>query len=425
MAKRKKKQSKASAVTTPPPINSIADFDRAAARASAYLARPLNLKEIRLPAGQIKGINLGWWSNGAQININPSSWLSTHPDGVRLVGAGAARTVVRWAPGNGNALSVIRHNGVVQLEGVTLVSGTNAAVQFGEQNLDGDRRTDGSLIYGTQRITCPKFALRLYDSHVLAPPPSELGGIRAKWGLFSYQSDEHVRDVVIDLTEALEHDYRHGAAFRGRAWQRVRVLGAGSECIKERPDASETAWAGPNVWTILQHVVAKQWGQPHGNYSRGGGVVLQNAGTHVLIEDSALIGRDAHSGCVMISAEGNAYDMDTGRLGNGFAHGFIVIRRCGLTGSQTAGFWNNEVVSVYRNAGTHQASKGFILEHSAAYGQNSILKLASAPAGTVFVRESNRPEDRQRAESIGINTTYETTIPTSARLVPVSEGYSR
>lgn len=406
-------------------ISTIAQFNVQAKRAETYLARKLNLKEIRLPAGDCGSINIGWGNNGAAIKLDPNVWLSEGYDGVHLIGD--QKTSLRCTSWDGITLAVKRHNGVVQVSGVDWYGGTRCLTQFGEQNFDGDRRPDGSLIQGTQRVTCPKFMLRVYESKLLVPPPSALGGKRGFWGLFSYQADSHLRDVEGDATEALEHfAYEHGNAYRGTYWQRVKIRGAAGENDKNRSDASETAWAGSNLWTIRKNCELSQWGQPWGNWREGGGIIRQNSGHHGLVEDTVLRGRDGHSKCLMLSSEGNSYDMETGKLNRGFGNGAWVVRRSGLTGANSSGFWNNTLVNVYRNGGTAAlAAQGFIFEDSGAYGLNSQLSLNSTPAGTVFVQRCNTPAIKQSAERLGIDTSAQAVVPTSQRLVPVSEGYSR
>lgn len=390
------------------------------------MSRKLNLYELRLPAGDVGSINIGWGNNGAQIKLQPESWLPSGFDGIRIIGHKDG-TSLRCTSWDGVTLAVRRHNGVVQVENVQGYAGVRAFAQFGEQNFDGDRRADGSLIQGTQRVTCPKFMLRVYESRLFVPPPAALGGVRGMWLLFGYQQDGHLRDVVLDAREAKQHiEYLHGNALKGTFWERVKALGAGSEIKKNRSDASETAWAGSEVWQVLKNCELREFGQPHGDYNEGGAIVMQNSASHGLVEDCVLRGRDQHAGCVMLSSEGNSYDIMTGKLNRGHGNGAWVVRRSGLYGSNVGGFWNNELVNVYTGKGTTaKAVQGFLMGESGCYGQNSQLSLSGVPAGTCFIEDSNTEAIKARARALGFDTTYQTVIPTSQRLVPVSEGYAR
>jgi hypothetical protein len=401
-------------------------FRRQSIAAAAYLSRPLRLKEIPLPEGDVGSINIGRPNNGAQIRLDPDACLAEGYDGFRLVGKGIGRTQLRCTSWDGVTVAVRRFNGVVQLEGLSYFAGKSRAIDFGEQNFDGQRRADGSLILGTQRITCPKFQLRLYEVAGAVPDPAELGGVRATWLNMLYNADEHYRDTTLDATQAMQHiRYRHGPAYRGSLVERGTFVGSAGEEWKDRGDITETAWAGPNVWTLIKRCAFQLWGMPHGDYSTGAAIVQQNGCSHGLVEDTVFRGRDQHPGCIMLSANSDSYDMETGQVDKGFGNGVWVVRRCGLTGANEAGFWNNQIVNVYRHSGPPMAAMGFSLEDSGAYGKNSALGLNAMPRGSVFVVRCNTPTLKAIAEGQGFNTQHETVIPTSTRLVPVSEGYRK
>ncbi len=388
-----------------------ATFELQSKRAAAYLARPLNLKEIRLPAGVCGSIKIGRANNnGSAIHIDPQLALAEGYAGIRLIGDG--QTTLQCTSWDGVTLNVDRFPGVVQLEGVEWYPGFRCAMAFGGQVFDG-------------RVE-PKFQFRLLNSRVIAPEPAHLGGKRAMWLLFGYNYDEYLENVELDATQAIEHSrYRHGSAFRGSLWVNVKVRGSAGEELKDRPDATETAWHGDKAWTIVKRCQFGQWGQPWGNWQQGGGIILQNANTHVLVEDSLFRGRLGHPKCLHISSNGGAYDMTTGQVDRGYGAGYVGIRRCAFTG-ESDGFWQNELINVYRNSGgPPNAAMGVVIDGCAFYGRNTIVRVGNVPAGQTFVRNCNTADLEAMAERWGIDTTHETVIPTATRLVKVSEGYTR
>lgn len=390
-----------------PNLSDPAIFNRQAALAAKYLKRPLKMKEIRLPAGDLGSVAIDWPNNGARMRLASAEWLSQGFDGVRLIGDG--QQYMRCTSWDGNTFAVGRHAGVVQLEGVHLWAGTNTAYFIGMQNFTG-------------RVE-PKFQFRFLQSRMSATPPEEQGGVRSKFVGFGNNYDEWLADVVIDAVQAKQHGrYRHGSASRGDLWESVRCEASG-ECKKDRPEANETAWPGSNVWSITRNCALENWGQEWGDWTEGAGLVYQNAGCNVLVEDTLLRGRLGHLKCLHLAANANSYDIDTGRVGVGYGNGFVVVRRCGMTGA-AEGFWNNSMVNVYRDAGaSHMAAKGIIIEDSALYGKNSIVSANAVPSHRFLVQRCNTPEARAQATHLGIDTRVETTIPTASRLVPVSAGY--
>jgi hypothetical protein len=391
-------------------------FTKGADAAAKYLARPLNLYEIRLPAGDVGSINIAFFRNGASMQLDPQAWLSQGYDGVRLIGAGVDRTVIRCNAWDGRTIAVGRHPGVVQLEGVTLYAGNTSATQIGEQNFTGQ--------------TVPAFGFRFYESKAIVPEPGSLG--RSKWLLFGYQSDVHLRDVELDAYHALEHaSYWHGHAKRGLLWERVTMRASGAEGCKIRSDATETAWAGPNAWTIVRGSSFRNWHQPWS--SRGGAaIVLQGAATHVLIEGSTFWGGGAaghiesqmRSKAIMISSEADSFDQATGARGTGFGNGFVSIRRCALRGYSDYD-WHNTIIRCAPNSGTQKAARGLLIDQCGVWGKNMIVQTGGMPERTTLIQRCNSPAVRSYCDAIGMDTTHEATFPTAARRVLLSEGIVR
>lgn len=132
-----------------------------------------NLFTVELPAGDVPGLDLDWLQHDGSPRYDPQSWLARGYDGVRFVGKGVDVTHMRSTRWGGITVAVRRHNGIVQLENMTVHAGFDRGTAFGEQNFDGDRDAQGKLLEGTQRITAPKFELRLVNvKGVVDPPPS-------------------------------------------------------------------------------------------------------------------------------------------------------------------------------------------------------------------------------------------------------------
>lgn len=400
------------------PITNAENFDRQATRAAAMLSRKANLLEIPLAAGDFPGFAIDVPNGTGLPLLRSSDWIGKKDpagrpyEGVRIVGQGMDRTHLR---GNfyGWTLDVAQHAGIVQLENLTLHgwSSWGAATLFGSENTYA-------------RKLEPKFMKRLIGCRVLVDPPKD--GVRGKWGLFANQADEYLKDCILNSIEAREHaDYQHGVAQWGSFWDNVLVEGSGAENDKNRPDARETVWAGRNVWLIRKNCVCQNWYQIHSNWG-GGGTISQNMAANVLIEDGTYLGgrplgtipANLRSHAIMLSSEGNAYDILTGAVGSGFGHGLVALRRVDAFGHSDFP-WQNELVSIYSNGGGKPA-RAVLIEDCGLYGKGVIVKLSGIPNGQTLVRGCNSPLVRERASRKGIDTSVEATLnglPVSAGLV--------
>lgn len=377
-----------------------------------------NLFEIQLPEGDVGSINIDWWDNGAPI-LHASQWLDQGFDGVRFRGAGVGRTHLRCTSWDGNTVVVRRHDGIVEFTGLTLHSGYEKGVQFGEQNLS--------------RTIKPKFALRLINVHAVVEP-RQADKPRTKWLLFGYQSDVYLRDVVLDAKEAREHaSYWHGFARQGLLWDHVAVIASGAEGCKVRSDASETAWAGSNQWIILRDCSISNWYQTWSDRG-GGGVVLQGTGAHLLMERCVVRGGGPlgdlsgaqRSKCVMVTAEGNSYDQQTGAVDKpgGAGNGWIILRQCALEGGPGPDWWS-PIARVGRQGGPTYGARGVLVEGCGVWGDHMSFQLDNLPAGKTVIRGCNTSELAAWARDHGMDPTHEAAVLTSSRPVPLSEGLQR
>jgi len=398
------------------PLTTPKNFDAQAARARAYLSRPLNLKEILLPEGDVGGFSVNYTGSTGLTALKSSDWVGF--DGVRIIGRGIDRTHMRpnWF---GWTLFAEQFKGVVQLEELTIHTNSTwgAATSFGLQN--------------TAKKLTPGFQLNMVNVKAMVDEPAPGAG-RGKWLLFGYQYDEYLKHCILDATQAREHaDYQHGSAGRGSIWENVEVWGSGAQGKKSRPDNTETAYAGRDNWLIQKDCVYKNWYQPWSD--RGGAaLVLESGAANVLLErlkfyggaTNGAIQANARSHAIMISAEANGYDILTGRVGQGFGNGLIKIKECAAVGFSDVP-WNNELISIYSNVPGMQSARGVLIEDCGLWGAGLQVKLDHIPTGQTIVQGCNTDKLREACARFGMNVSVEASINLPGRTIPVSEGIVR
>lgn len=369
------------------------------------------LKEIRLPAGDLKGLNIGWFRDGSELVLDWHSWIDQGFEGVRIIGAGVDRTVIRADMYDGNAVCIGRHPGIVQLENLIVVAGFSMGIQCGEQNL--------------QKELVPKFQIRLIGVKGYVPPPIP-GFQRTKWWCLVYQADVLIEDVTVDGTLLSEHDfYFHGFAKYGLDVRRLKCLGSGAQNLKVRSSADETAYAGPLTKIKIRQSQFQRAGQTWSD--RGDGlIVIEGGASAIEIEDClfrASSPNNPHAHAIMVSSEANSYAWGTGAVGGtGPGNGPVTIRRVAVNGWKPDA-WGNELIRCGRNGGTQQSAAGFLLEESGVYGRNMLAQLGSIPKGKTVIRGCNTPAIREQCLQIGgIDVEHEAHYPSPTRLIPLSEG---
>ena len=393
--------------------------------AKALTAATPKLKVIDLPAGDVGSISIGWGNDGTQTKYDQKTWLSEGYEGVLFKGAGIDKTHVRCT-GWGATIGVTRHDGIVQFEDMTIHAGHNAALTLGEQN--------------TAKTVSPKFRANLTRVKFVADPPKVIPhptdpnlttrDSRTKWLLFGYQVDVVATDCVFVGKEAREHDvYLHGFASKGALFQRCDFQSAGAECLKFRPDITETAYI-PGTWIIVQGCKFKDWFQDWSD--RGGAaIVLQNANSNVLIEASVfkpgketerhLVKWNNLSHCIEIASEANGYTSEEG--GQKFGNEHVWIRSCAISGRSDVAH-QNTVLRVSKNSG-ELAAKSVTIEASGIYGKGTFVQVTNVPTGKTVIRGCNTPGIALLLKRIGIDVSAQSQFPTASRLVPISEGISR
>jgi hypothetical protein len=375
---------------------------------------PERLFDVILPAGDVPGFDIDIPFGTGQRKFWSGDWLSKGYDGVRFIGAGVQHTHVYAAGHNGISILVDRHPGIVQLENLTLHAGYAKGVHFGIAN--------------RSVRPPPRFKLRMVGCHGIVPPPA-VGQGRTKWLLFGYNSDVELIDCELDATHASEHaSYWHGFAKRGLLWERVKVIGSGAEGCKVRSDVAETAWVGKGVRVVVRNSEFKNWYQTWSD--RGGAAIVMQGGAADIVVESCLfwgggslgsLPASSRSKCIMVSSEGDSYDILTGRVGVGFGNGFVVVKNSAMRGGPGQENYTT-ILRVGQNGGTQQAARGVLVENCGIWGQRMSLQFEKVPAGKIKVVGCNTPEIRSRSEALGMDTTHEAGIPTSSRVIPVSEG---
>ena len=371
------------------------------------------LYDIRLPAGIVPGFSIDFQGDHLQ-RLRSSDWLSQGFDGVRFIGAGRGLThLVAGGGYHDSTLFVGPHNGVVQLESLTVHPAQRKAVHMGLSNAPHH----------------PKFALWARDIALVAEAPTSPDAARAVWGFFGYQCDWNFEDCVFDGVQLNEHDgYGHNWASRGKRFIRCRWEGSGAEGDKSTQRAWEGAYT-PNAQLYYADCSFKSWYQPH-SWRGGTAICNQGAGADLVVERSVFWGgRDSsHSRCLMVDDGGantvDHYGLD-GTPGGYPPNGWVIVRECGFTGQGTLGSSSPFLRVGNLSTINKPTAKGLFMENCGAYGQHLQFPIPKVPAGRCLVRGCNSPQISEVAHATGMDTRYEAQITLQDRLAPLSEGLYR
>jgi hypothetical protein len=360
----------------------------------------MNLFEIKLPAGDVGGIDIDYKGDNA-TKLFSADWLSKGYDGVRIIGH-ASGTRIRAKDGYHNStLFVGPHNGIVQLENLKLHVAKAKACHMG---------------LALQPLY-PKFCARWRGVEVVAEGPAPDGG-REVWGLFTYQCDQDLQDVTFDTQEIAEHaSYAHGGwASKGAKWVRTTVNGSGSQGFKARFAANEGQWVkGAKI--DIQDCTFKGFGQPWG-WRGGGGIVVEGGGSDILVSRSGFYGRPGSFRCLMVDDGAGAY------VKPGPANGFVIVDACGFYGGPGGPSYDPvlRVGSTAQNP-TWNTAKGVLIQNSAVYGERVLAQLSQIPSGKLRVQGCNTPKLKEIAHAKGFDTTHEAQlVGPKGTFVPFSVG---
>lgn len=356
------------------------------------------LYEIRLPAGDIPGFDIGGKGENGARRYNPVDWLSKGYAGVRFIGHGPAQTHLRPAPGVWNNLWVVQHPGIVQLEELTLHNGGRTAMQF------------GTGLYTAGLKLFPQFGLRtkgvVLDCNV-----------RGMWGVFSYEADIWHEDYEVYGAMLSEHPgYHHGHAKLGILYNNFVIHDAGAEAIKLRPDSAEVRPVKGGKLIVTNGEI-RNWYQPWSN--RGGaGIVVQGGNVDIQLERLSLYGGDGvRCRCIMIDdGEGKGFTTD------GFPNGHITIKNVAAQGRSTRTDYGDTLLRVGPLGSSKYVARSLTIDACSLWGENMAVQLSGLPAGQLTVKGSNTPALRDWANAHGFDTTFEAQIPAPMRRIPISEG---
>lgn len=421
---------------------------------------PPRLFVIELGPGNHGSINVGWFKNGAH-RYDPQEWLSQGYDGVVFRGAGVDATHVRCSSYDGVTLTVGRHNGVVRFENMTVHSGYDRAAAFGEQNLAKllapgfrveienvvgvvdspesyrDRRTvnanDPAPFEGTLTAAGKPDVYLLKGAEI--PHVGTLVGLprRPKWFWFAYNCDLILRNVKTYGADLVEHNlYAHGFARFGLDIEGCLFDGSGSQHVKVRSDAFETAWAGPEQVIRIRATTFRDNCRPW-SWRGPGMIVCEGTACHVFISRCLFYGGVPYPGveinnrskAIAISSEGNSYGHGTGQVGgSGFGNGIVWISECAAFGAAD-NFWHNEIIRCGRNGGSQRSARVFLMERCGVWGRSMQVQLGDIPTGKAAIRGCNTPQIAEFCRELGFETSPEAVFATSSRRVPISEGVNR
>lgn len=355
------------------------------------------LFEIALPEGDVLGFDIDMHGDNGSRRYNSADWLSRGFDGVRLVGKGIGRTHIRPGSAVWTTIGILQHNGIVELDDLTLHNAPRSALQAGT-----GLWTPGLPVF-------PKFRLVLRRVELRCDVPGN-------WGFFTYECDIDFEDVEIFGALLREHpNYHHEFALYGLSWNRVNVRAAGAECLKLRPDPVEIRPLKKLHRFIVRNSTFADWYQPWSN--RGGaGVVIQGGGPFldVLVEKSTFWGGDGQRcRCIMI---------DDGHFIDGVATGNVLIRQVAARGRSSRTDFGDTLVRVGPLHSGVKIAKSLTIEECGLWGPNMAVQLTGVPAGKLIVRDCNTPALRDWASARGMDTTFEAQLPLPGRRVPISAG---
>lgn len=373
----------------------------------------MTLFEIRLPEGDLPGFDIGGRGDNGSRQYDPQTWLSKGFSGVRFIGAGKGRTHIRPASGVWTNLFVEQHAGQVRFESLSIHGRGRAALMAGRDH---------------PTAVVKQFKIALQDFELIADDPTSGMQSSVKWGGFFYQCDTELVDGDIWYLYSSEHAfYHHGAASLGTLAERLRFHQVGAECLKFRPDPEETLYAGKRVKYVIRQCHFQDWYRPWSD--RGGaGIVVQGGAADILVDRCEFWAPNRsqmHTRCVMVDDGGGAfYDKETGRVGIGFANGYVAIKNSGFRagpGSENL----SPVMRVGALGSGQRVARSLLVENCGLYGENLQLQMGDIPSGRTIVRGCNTPAIRDIAQARGYDVAHEALIPLADHTIPVSHGLVR
>jgi hypothetical protein len=389
-------------------------------RALAIAIAP-NLFVINLPAGDNPAFNIDFHQSGHNPLVYDSNvWISQGFDGVLFKGAG--RGVTRIIPQNADETIFVRqHNGIVAFQDLSIHYksrfGRGKAVHMGFENPSGP--------------VFEKFALHLTRCSV-----DEVGTLNVDngvWGLFGYQFDGVLEDVIFNMTNSHEHGaYWHGFSKNGVSVNKLVVNGVGAECLKFTARPHECRWV-KNALIKVTNSVFKNWANPVTSWRGGAGFTSQGSSANVWIENCRYYGGNTmdRAHCIMFDDSGlDFYGAVDGVPGVGPANGHLFIKNTGCALNGISDPWNNNI-SWIGNLNPSRpppiiSARSLLVDNCGYYGQNTLWNVSGKNGDLVGGRgqfsNCNTPQIRQLMANLGFRVDTETMIAGPTGLVPMSRG---
>ncbi len=407
------------------------------ANSVAIPARPAlppqsKLRQVALPEGDVQGFDIDFASGTGRTKYRSAEWLSQGYQGIRFKGAG--RSVTHLRPVGEHTVFFDRHAGVVWLEDLTVHCGSRTGIFAGLEHIG--------------MAVVPQFKLVLRNVDVVTDPPKAGANPLDKttvWPVFANQVNLDFQNVTINGLNSAEHDiYDHGVASAdGIRLDRVTFTASGAQQLKVRNSPTEVQFvAGARI--VVTRCSFANWYQP-GSWRGGSGICLEGSHADLFVDGCTFwaggaisgggvyddLGAGIRASCIMIDdASGDGYSVTDGAIGTGFANGDIVIQNSGFYGGPGVENLSKQIRIGGLGPGrtgpnARKVCRSLSITNCAAYGQRLQWQFSDIPDGKLSITGCNGPANRELAETLGWDVRFQALIPTSTRLVPVSEGIVR
>lgn len=394
----------------------------------------LNLKQIPLKAGLIKGVNIAY-NGGGEERYDPQEWVGY--DGVEFVGQGYEKTIIQ-APNSDASIMIGRGTAliptkIVRFSGVTVKPALSKAIFCG---VDTANMADYRIGLGFQ----------FYDSLLDARER------QGRWGAFFNQTDVKMRRSFLFGEGLTEHlIYMHGWGKDGCSIAGCILEGAWAEIIKGTNRPQGRYYINPTVRSRAKHAyldgyhpagtpdmrptvhiednIIRRWGL--GGYG-GGGVVMQGTSANIRIRSNFITAENniAKGGPIFIDDSGNEYFTRKGSTNEwvageeGPANGHVHISENVMTAAPGSSNYTPMIrVGSLKINNNSPIVESFSMFANAIYGEKRFITLQQTPNCNITANNIDPIPDYARG--LGIDTSHEAFIHVNGhKLTPVSAGFA-
>lgn len=388
----------------------------------------MNLKTVKLPYGDINGIDISHNSksgNARRYDV-PAGY-----DGLHLIGKGAGQTFIR---GPYNSIIATHDVGILRISDMSVEEGVSTAVFCGAHSANAPAR-------------------RAMEFHA---DSCELGlANQGRWVLFVNQCDIRLNGVDGKGWENGEHFmYPHQVGTKGVSWKFVKVQGANTEIAKGTGRPRRMFYKDPSeapahhadedgYWPVsdsfnegptyeFEDCELLDFGT--GGYG-GGGVVMQGMGGHLrmrrcLVTQSPNV-TTGRGGTVMVDDSGrhehfgqDPDDPDKWAASEPPAVQSVDISEC-IFSAQDGPAWLSPMfrVGTLTQGNTEEVLRKLRVSASGFYGSNRTLAISACP--DAVLENLNHPSVTEYAKQLGIDTSGSPLIhPWMQKLRPIAQGFS-